>query len=277
MIDRSAHELNRLSWNVATAQHNRHKGDQAAFLRDGGSTLFPEEIDLLGDVTGTRLVHLQCNSGQDTLSIAARGASVVGVDISDEAITFARALARDSGLPGRFERADLFDWFGTEGGFDVAFASYGALGWLSDLDAYFRGVAGCLAIGGRYVLVEFHPAQWIFDAAWRRAYPYSSHGRALVEPGVGDYVASSEGALGDVATAAPFVNPHPTHEFAWGLADIVGGALRAGLVLERLLEWPWSNGCKLRDDMARLPGNRWTVPEGTPELPFLVGVVARRG
>ncbi|MEJ5222192.1 MAG: hypothetical protein WHT63_09315 [Tepidiforma sp.] len=60
---RDLHELNRRSWNEATRAHNSHKGDQAAFFRAGGSTLFPEELDLLGPLEGKRLVHLQCNAG----------------------------------------------------------------------------------------------------------------------------------------------------------------------------------------------------------------------
>lgn len=96
------HQQNRRSWNHATRAHNEHKGDQAAFLRGGGSTLFPEEIELLGAVRGQRVVHLQCNAGQDSLSIAARGARVTGVDISDEAIAFARTLSKDSGIEASF-------------------------------------------------------------------------------------------------------------------------------------------------------------------------------
>ena len=52
MEHKHLHEANRLSWNAATRAHNRHKGDQAAFLRAGGSPLFPEEVALLGDVQG---------------------------------------------------------------------------------------------------------------------------------------------------------------------------------------------------------------------------------
>ncbi len=54
---RDLHEQNRLSWNAATAAHNSHKGDQAAFFRAGGDTLFPEELELLGDVDGLQLLH----------------------------------------------------------------------------------------------------------------------------------------------------------------------------------------------------------------------------
>ncbi len=70
------HEANRLSWNAATRAHNSHKADQAAFFRNGGSTLYPEELQLLGHLDGLRLLHLQCNAGQDSLSLARLGARV---------------------------------------------------------------------------------------------------------------------------------------------------------------------------------------------------------
>ena len=108
MVRRDLHQDNRLSWNAATVAHNSHKQDQAHFFRQGGSTLFPEELELLGDLRGMSLLHLQCNAGQDTLSLATLGAETVGVDISDEAIEFARRLSADSGVKARFERADAF-------------------------------------------------------------------------------------------------------------------------------------------------------------------------
>src|SRR5262245_52995302 len=72
---RALHEQNRLSWNEATRAHNSHKADQARFFREGRNTLAPEETSLLGDLTGMSVVHLQCNSGQDTLSITRLGAT----------------------------------------------------------------------------------------------------------------------------------------------------------------------------------------------------------
>ena len=38
--------------------------------------------------------------------------------------------------------------------------TYGVLGWMSDLELLFRGVAGVLEHGGRVVSLEFHPAAW---------------------------------------------------------------------------------------------------------------------
>ena len=133
MANRPRHEDNRRGWNLATEAHNSHKADQAAFLRAGGSTLFPEELEMLGDLAGRTLLHLQCNAGQDTLSLARRGATVTGVDISDTAIAFARQLAADSGIPATFERADVYDWLAEAASagrqFDVVFSSYGFLCW----------------------------------------------------------------------------------------------------------------------------------------------------
>lgn len=144
---RDLHEQNRLSWNEATRAHNSHKGDQAKFFREGGSKLYPEERDLLGDLRGTRVVHLQCNSGQDSLSIARLGAHVTGVDISDEAIAFATRLSAESGIPATFVRSDVYDWFAAvaagQDRWDVAFSSYGAICWLSDLDAWRAASQAC--------------------------------------------------------------------------------------------------------------------------------------
>src|SRR5215471_9001220 len=102
--ERTLREANRRSWNAATRAHNSHKGDQARYFREGGSTLRPEELGLLGEVVGLRVLHLLCNSGQDTLSIARLGAEVTGVDISDEAIDFATRLAADVGIAATFQR-----------------------------------------------------------------------------------------------------------------------------------------------------------------------------
>jgi hypothetical protein len=41
------YDTTRNSWNVATRNHNAHKGDQAAFFRAGKETLFPEELELV--------------------------------------------------------------------------------------------------------------------------------------------------------------------------------------------------------------------------------------
>jgi SAM-dependent methyltransferase len=278
------HEENRLSWNAATEAHNSHKLDQAAFLRDGGSTLFPEEIDLLGDLTGKRLVHLQCNSGQDTISLAALGADVLGVDISDSAIDFARMLSADSGIAARFVRADVYDWLDESAAaadrFDIVFSSYGAIPWLSDIARWAEGVAAILRPGGRFVLVEFHPFATSFDENWNLAYSYSAGGKPTTwEEGIGDYVAMAGEGLtpsGYVAGVEQFVNPHRVHEFFWGIGDVVSALAAAGLRLRALREYPYSNGAKLFNDMRETEGRRMIPPERLPSIPLMYGLVVEK-
>jgi SAM-dependent methyltransferase len=281
---RDLHEQNRLSWNAATRAHNSHKRDQAKFLREGGTTLFAEEVELLGDLRGRRLLHLQCNAGQDTLSLAARGAAVTGVDISDEAIAFATRLSAESGIAAHFERADVYEWL--EGAsvqgrrFDVVFCSYGFLGWLSDLQAWARGVASVLEPGGRFVAVEFHPFIGLFDDDYALNGSYSTGGQPESDYGIEDYVANTGAALapsGFLEGERDFVNPHLAHEFGWSLSETLQALLDAGLALETVREWPYANGFKPFDDMRELPGGRMMPPAGFPDLPLQFGVVAMKG
>lgn len=281
MDNKQLHEENRRSWNAGTEAHNSHKRDQAAFLRNGGSTLYHEEIALLGDITGRTLVHLQCNAGQDTLSLAARGAVVTGVDISDTAIEFARRLSADSGIPAAFHRADVYDWLATSTErFDIAFSSYGAVIWLSDIGLWARGIAEILKPGGRFVLVEFHPFASMFDWDWRLEQPYFGLGKPnTFEHGIGDYVALAGSALapsGFVEGVQDFVNPYPGHEFTWAISDVIQALLDGGLQLRSFREYPYSNGAKLWGEMRELPGGRMAPPEHLPSLPLMYSVVAEK-
>ncbi|GJD21018.1 methyltransferase, putative [Rivularia sp. IAM M-261] len=274
------HEENRLSWNEATKAHNSHKGNQAKFFLEGGSTLFPEEVELLGDINGLSVVHLQCNAGQDTLSLARLGANVTGVDISDEAINFAHKLAQDSGIDAVFERADVFDWLeqaANKSKYDIVFSSYGAICWLSDLNLWATRIASILNEGGRLVLMEFHPVAMMFDIDWSHKFPYFRNGEALTwDDGVSDYVAESNTGLAPdnyQAGIQNFSNPYRSHEFQWGIGEIITALLQAGLILITFKEYPYSNGWKPFDNMKEEPGRRMFPPDNTPNIPLMYGIV----
>jgi SAM-dependent methyltransferase len=284
VIYRDLREQNRRSWNAVVGAHDSHRGDLPAFLREGGSTLFPEERALLGDLEGKRLVHLQCSSGGDSLSLARLGAAVIGVDISDEAIIIARELSAKTGIPALFERADVYDWLeeaARDGRrFDVVFSSYGAVCWLSDLGAWAAGIAAILKPGGRFVVVDFHPAAEMFDEHWNHARPYYSGGEPLNEGGgVGDYVAESRGGLtpaGFVEGVRDFQNPEPCHLFRWGLGEVVTALAGAGLRIKALKEYLYSNGERHFAGMRELPGRRMVPPEGVPAVPLMYGISAEK-
>jgi SAM-dependent methyltransferase len=274
----------RRSWNLATRAHNGHKRDQAAFLRGGGSTLFPEETELVGDVRGQRLLHLLCNSGQDSLSLAKLGAIVTGVDLSDEAIAFATRLSREANVPATFveSEAQAFLDAATPGSFDVVFMSYGALIWIADIARLFRGITAALGPGGRVVMLDFHPLVWSFDEAFHLKDPYFAKGHVFSDP-VSDYVGASGAALspsgiveseGDAGAA--FTNPHQAHSYQHPVGDQLTAMIEAGLSITAVREYPYANGCRVNRALVEREGRRFTTPDGVPNLPWMLGVVAKR-
>jgi len=282
MPNKEHHELNRLSWNEGTKAHNSHKGDQAQFFRGGGNTLFPEDIALLGDLNNKTLVHLQCNSGQDTLSIVNHlGATVTGVDISDEAIRFAKQLSKDSLISAEFVRSDIYDWFKqNHKKYDVAFSSYGAIMWLSDLQAWGEGIAKSLKSGGKFVLVEFHPAFLMFEEDWTLQHDYMGGTHIEFESGVGDYVAMT-GSANEIDELEDgiqdFHNPFGGVEYQWGIADVIMGLVSAGLTLTDIKEYPYCNGAIFYPDMRNLGNRRYGMPKDRPQnFPMMFSIVAEK-
>jgi len=281
---RDLREQNRLSWNAVAGAHESHRGDLAGFLRRGGSTLFPEERRLLGDLRDRKLLHLQCNSGGDSLSVANLGAAVTGVDISDAAISTARKLSEEAGISAGFERADIYDWLAdaarSDRRFHAAFASYGVVCWLPDLETWARGISAVLEPGGRFVLVDFHPVADMFDESFRLVYGYPSHGEALpLEEGVGDYVGESGGGLTPAGLSEglrDFENPEQAHLFRWGLGEVVTALAGAGLRISVLEEYPYSNGERHFAEMRELPERRMFPPEGVPAVPLMYGLRAEK-
>lgn len=268
-------DTTRRSWNQATRNHNSHKGDQAAFFRSGGDVLFPEELELLGDLTGKSLVHLQCNSGQDSLGLARRGARVTGVDISDEAIAFARKLSADSGIAATFIESELISWTAsTEERFDLAFASYGVIGWHEDPLAWMRGARRVLAPGGSLVYMEFHPLVWSYGARLDLGGDDYFNRGPYTEP-VGDYVAESAHGLAP-STGTAGQNDIPAYSYQHTLAEVIQAVVDAGLKLEILREYPYSNGCRVSAGLVAGEGRRWLWPEGKPRLPLMFGLRATR-
>jgi SAM-dependent methyltransferase len=111
----------------------------ARFVTDLGSSLF----ELLDPKPGERILDLGCGDGVLTAKIAAAGASVVGLDASDDMLAKARAL----GLEVREmhgERLEFDNEFG-------AIFSNAALHWMRDADAVVAGTYRALRPGGRFI------------------------------------------------------------------------------------------------------------------------------
>lgn len=157
-------EVNRQTWNEKTKTHIASDFyDQPNFL-DGKSSLNQIELDLLGDVKGKSILHLQCHFGQDSISLSRMGAQVTGIDFSDKAIAEAKEIAAQVGTDTRFVCCDVYSLPELiTGSFDIVFTSYGTIGWLPDIEKWAGVVAHFLKPEGRFIMAEFHPVVWMFD------------------------------------------------------------------------------------------------------------------
>jgi 2-polyprenyl-3-methyl-5-hydroxy-6-metoxy-1,4-benzoquinol methylase len=103
--------------------------DIKAFI-SGQSSLNQIELELLGDIRGKTILHLQCHFGQDTISLDRLGAHVIGVDLSDKAIEKANELTRITNSSAKFICCDIYDLPNhLHEPFDIVFTSYGTIGW----------------------------------------------------------------------------------------------------------------------------------------------------
>jgi SAM-dependent methyltransferase len=242
-------EANRRAWDEIAEVRQRELWPAAEFFADGGSILDPRIVALAGDVRGVRLLHLQCATGEETLSWAVSGADATGVDISERQIALAERKAADADLACRFVAADVYDLPSDvqDGRFDLVYAGGGVLTWLPDVWRWAAVVTAALRPGGRLILFDGHPIPKCLsakDGLLRLAGDYFGRGTPIYGTGWRHF----RGGAGSTETKAQFV---------WPLGDIVTALAQAGLVVERLEEFPtgadWHLGA---DGAARygLPG-----------------------
>jgi SAM-dependent methyltransferase len=261
---RLRHEANRLSWNQGAAAYTAELQETIDFLRSGKSSLHPIERRNLGDLREwcRSAIHLQCASGRDTLSLWIEGVErVVGVDISDVHIANARQASQALGAPAEWYRCDVLDTpHELDGSFDLVYTGRGALCWLHDLGAWGRVVHRLLKPGGKFHVLDDHPASWMFDQESETLQPSGV-------PYFG-YWESSRGwpdsYLGDLGLPA---EQHLTkYEHLWTLAEIHQALTGAGLAVELLGEYPdeyWD-------------GFPWLKPELHGVFPMTFAMMGRR-
>ncbi len=242
-------ERNRCAWNEIAVVRERAMWPDAAFFAAGGSLLDDRVRAVAGDVAGRTVLHLQCATGEETLSWAVAGARAVGVDISDAQIAIAEQKARDAALDVRFVASDIYELPAElqQGTFDLVYTASGVLVWLPDIVRWAEIVAAALKPGGRFILFEEHPiAQVLWSTEGKLAIISDYFGRAVPEFDQGwGHFAGAEDATETKA------------QFFWPLGDIVTALARAGLRIEAMTEYPsraeWRFG-PLLDQVSRLPG-----------------------
>ena len=101
--------INQKSWDIKTDIHVKSAFyDVDGFIK-GKNSLKDIELNLLGDVSGKSILHLQCHFGQDSLSLARMGANITAVDFSERAIETAKELARTINVSTDFICCNIYD------------------------------------------------------------------------------------------------------------------------------------------------------------------------
>ncbi|MEL6943814.1 MAG: class I SAM-dependent methyltransferase, partial [Bacteroidota bacterium] len=229
------------------------------------SSLNPIELELLGNLEGKTILHLQCHFGLDSLSLAKRGAKVIGVDLSDKAIAKAKQLNAELGLDVEFVCCNIYDLpqqlFST---FDIVFTSYGVIGWLPDLNKWASVIQQFIKPNGQFVMVEFHPVLNMLGWQWNGTLPYSYFNQGVL-------LEESEGSYTD--RNAPIKNL--AAEWDHSLAEVFNSLLNQHLQITHFQEYDYSPYNCFAEATALLDGN-WQIKGIEGKVPLLFSVVAQK-
>ena len=211
--------------------------------------VLPGVLRLLAPQRGMRLLDVACGEGRLCRELSELGVRCTGVDASGELVASAARRARKlpEGERPEFVQGDarrLTESVGAEEGFvpfDLA-ACVLALMNIDPLEPVVRGVAQCLAPGGRFVMVILHPAfrspgltSWGWEEqeakrGGRRGYRQYRRVDGYMTPGARPVVMNP----GDVAHGRRAVTTttwhRPLQVYVRALAD-------SGFVVDALEEW----------------------------------------
>ena len=157
-------QVNKARWDELVDIHAESDFYDVQGFLGGMNRLRDYEMADIGDVTGKRLLHLQCHFGLDTLCWARLGAIATGADFSEKAIERARALAQEANLDATFVLSDvdtLPDHL--DGKFDIVYTSRGVINWLPDITRWGQVIEHFLEPGGFVYITEGHPVLQVFD------------------------------------------------------------------------------------------------------------------
>jgi SAM-dependent methyltransferase len=260
---------NRENWDERVAIHRR---DETGFylveqVLKGLDKLNAIEAQEIGDIRGKRIAHLQCHFGLDSLCLAARGATVVGLDFAPSAIAEARRLASQLAREVIFVEGNVYEARTLlDGLFDIVYVTWGAINWLPDLKMWAQQVASLLQEGGYLYLAESHPAILCFEWIDGRIVPHYDWRTPADQPASSDLPFTYNGASDRLRNTRTYEWIHP-------LSDIIGSLRDAQLTIDwyhehAALTWPlFPNMIKSQDGLYRLPA-------GFPQLPLAFSLKA---
>jgi SAM-dependent methyltransferase len=264
-------EINRRNWDERAVLHARDSTGAYRLdrLRAGEDALHAIEDGELGDLSGRRVLHLQCHIGRDTLCLVRRGAIATGLDFSADALAVARRLAAETGLPASFVQGTVEQApVRTPGPFDLVFTTWGTICWLPDMQAWASAIAAVLRPGGELYFADAHPAFLVLEEADGRLVPTHDFQTPAGQP--------LAFTTATTYTGDPTVlTNQATREWIHSLSAILGALIDAGMTLTMFREHerlPW-RGLPI---LVRAADGMWRLPDGHARLPLSFSLRARK-
>jgi 2-polyprenyl-3-methyl-5-hydroxy-6-metoxy-1,4-benzoquinol methylase len=180
-----------------------------------------------GQIAGTRVLCLASGGGQQAPILAAAGADVTSLDLSDVQLAKDRQVAEQNGLALKCQQGSMTDLSRFHNAsFDTVFLPV-AIGYIADVHVVWRECARVLRPSGRLLVGMINPLVSLFD---------ENEGEA----GVGLQVVNTL-PYAEVDALAPAERDAALARgmaFSWShtLTDLIGGQLGAGLQLLALAE-----------------------------------------
>ena len=255
-------EINKHSWNNRTETHLSSTFYNLEGFLKGESSLNPIELEILGDIKGKSILHLQCHFGQDSISLSRLGAKVNGIDLSDKAIENARRIAKETNSDVEFICCDLYDLEKhLDKQFDIVFTSYGTITWLPDLDKWGKLISRFLKPHGRFVFVEFHPVVWMFDDNFEKiGYNYFNV-EAIVETENGTYADKNANISQSYVT------------WNHSLSEVLSSLLNNSLKLTEIQEYDYSP-YDVFSNMIEFQPKKYRIKHLDNKIPMIYSIVA---
>jgi SAM-dependent methyltransferase len=269
------------NWNDRANVHvNGGYGDIDSFIHNpmAVSSVVRRDMAVLaphmphGSVQGSKLLHLQCHIGTDTLSWARLGTSQVwGLDFSAKALAYAEEICaqerdRIHFVEGdaRYASAVMSDQLGS---FDVIVTSVGTITWLPDLKDWAHSIAELLVDGGVFMIRDTHPLLFALDNDGLTVVQDYFSGTESTYDSDSSYTANSQGTIAHTRN----------HNWAHDFQELTTSLLEAGLTIEALGEHQESDWQALPMLEPDSDGHHcWRMPADKPSIPLTFSIVARK-
>lgn len=232
-------KANQNTWNKTAKVHEKYYFNKLLknFKTPGYSTLDHIENEILVnqiDVKKKSIAQLCCNNGRELLSVKNLGAGrSIGFDISENYISQALEIVKQSGIECEFLQTDIYDISSEyDHQFDVIYITVGALGWMPDLNALFQVIKRLLKPSGWLFIYEMHPILDMFEPESKEENPlqiFHSYFRTPSDPYIDE---SSPDYLDKSVTIEG-----KTYWFHHKMSDIITACLEIGLQINSFKEY----------------------------------------